>query len=73
MPFNDQGAPEDAVPSAPQSILSDKGRWLSIAGLALTNDEKYLLVGDSKLGSIRIKKMFPELLTIHRGRHHSVN
>ena len=56
MPFNDQGAPEDAVPFAPQSIPSDKGRWLSFAGLALTNDEKYLLVGDSKLGSIRIVK-----------------
>ena len=38
---NDQGVPEDAVPFAPQSILSDKERWLSFAGVALTNEEKY--------------------------------
>ena len=62
--FNDQGAPEDAVPFSPQSIPSDKGRWLSIAGLALTNDEKYLLVCDSNLGTIRIVK------NVYRISHH---
>ena len=52
------------VTFAPQSIPSDKGRWLSIAGVALTNDEKHLLVGDSKLGSIRIVE------TVSRIAHH---
>ena len=66
--FNDQGVPEDSVPFAPQSIPSDKGRWLSIAGLALTNDENYLLVCDSKLGAIRVVK------NVYRIAHHpSVN
>ena len=65
VPFNDQGSPEDAVPFAPQSIPSDKGRWLSIAGVALTNDENHLLVGDSKLGSIRIVE------TVSRIAHHA--
>ena len=54
--FNDQGAPEDSVPFEPQSIPSDKGRWLSIAGLAITKNENYLLVCDSKLGTIRFVK-----------------
>lgn len=40
--LNNQGAPEDAVPSAPQSIPSGKSRWLSIAGLALPNDERMM-------------------------------
>ena len=62
--FNDQGAPEDFVPFAPQSIPSDKGRWLSIAGLALTNDENYLLVCDLKLGTIRVVK------NVYRIAHH---
>ena len=59
--FNDQGVPEDCVTFAHQSIPSDKSRWLSIAGLALTNDENYLLVCDSKLGTIRVvKKCLPD-------------
>ena len=62
--FNDQGVPEDSVPFAPQSIPSDKGRCVSIAGLALTNDENYLLVCDSKLGTIRVVK------NVYRIAHH---
>ena len=62
--FNDQGAPEDFVPFAPQSVPSDKGRWLSIAGLAPTNDENYLLVCDLKLGTIRVVK------NVYRIAHH---
>ena len=62
--FNDQGVPEDCVTFAHQSIPSDKSRWLSIAGLALTNDENYLLVCDSKLGTIRVVK------NVYRIAHH---
>ena len=54
----------DSVPFSPQSIPSDKGRWLSIAGLALTNDENYLLVCDSKLGTIKVVK------NVYRIAHH---
>lgn len=70
--FNDQGAPADAVPFVPQSIPSDKGRWLSIAGLALTNDENICLfvIQNSELSGLL--KMSTGLLIIRRERHHSV-
>ena len=54
--INDQAVPDDAVPFAPEWVPPDKARCLSISGLALTNDEKHLLVCDSKLGTIRIVK-----------------
>ena len=53
---NDQGVPDDDVPFAPESVPSEKGKWVSISGLALTNGEQDLLVCDSKLCSIRIVK-----------------
>ena len=38
----------DEVPFTSKSVSSDKARWLSISGLALTNDDNDLLVCDSE-------------------------
>ena len=43
---NHQGVPDDDVSLAPESAHSEKGKWLSISGLALTNGEQDLLVFD---------------------------
>ena len=45
---NGQGSPDDEVPFTSKSVSSDKARWLSISGLALTNDDNDLLVCDSE-------------------------
>lgn len=53
---NDQGVSVDDVPFAPESVSLEKGKWLSISGLALTNGEQnYLFVTQScaLLGSWR--------------------
>ena len=59
---NDQGVPHDDVPFAQESVPSEKGKWLSISGLALTNGKQDLLVCDSKLCPIRIVKKVGQII-----------
>ena len=59
---NDQGVPDDNVPFTPESVPSEKGKWLSISGLALTNSEQDLLLYHSKLCSIRIMKKVGQII-----------